>query len=163
MKVGSKQYLSTSITGETVGAKIVWFVSDTKLATITDLSGNSPAAEITALAPGPVVVTAFNTSNNTYATCVITINQPIEDLQIGIDNVASSTYETVLSKGFIFMQPIYKPENATTEEFTWSSSKEDVATVDNTGKVTILKEGETLIRVKAEDEMVSLVSVLFLL
>ena len=152
MKVGSKQYLSTSITGETVGAKIVWFVSDTKLATITDLSGNSPAAEITALAPGPVVVTAFNTSNNTYATCVITINQPIEDLQIGIDNVASSTYETVLSKGFIFMQPIYKPENATTEEFTWSSSKEDVATVDNTGKVTILKEGETLIRVKAEDE-----------
>ena len=46
---------------------------------------------------------------------------------------------------------IVLPQNATNKEVIWSSSKEDVATVDQNGKVTAKSLGEVLIRVSTFD------------
>ncbi len=146
MEVGQTQTIKTDIDGS---ADIVWLISDKEVATIVDSSAATPSAQVTALKPGEVIITALNTSNNAYATCLLTVEQPVTELQIGIDNVAYEIYETVLSKGFVFMQPLYSPEDATDTNFTWAVARgEDVAEIDNTGKVTLLKEGIAMITVK---------------
>ena len=44
-----------------------------------------------------------------------------------------------------------KPSNATNKELIWTSSNNDIATVDNTGKVTAVGEGATTITVTTKD------------
>ena len=44
------------------------------------------------------------------------------------------------------------PQNATNKEVTWTSSKEDVATVDENGKVTALKMGTATITATSKDD-----------
>lgn len=44
------------------------------------------------------------------------------------------------------------PKNATNQDIIWSSSNEQVAKVDNAGKVTALEEGEAIITATAVDE-----------
>lgn len=146
MEVGQTQTIKTDINGS---ADIVWLISDKEVATVVDSSAGTPSAQVTALKPGEVIITALNVNNNAYATCLLTVEQPVTELQIGIDNVAYEIYETVLSKGFVFMQPLYSPEDATDTNFTWAVARgEDVAEIDNTGKVTLLKEGIAMITVK---------------
>ena len=43
------------------------------------------------------------------------------------------------------------PENATNKSVTWSSSNNNVATVDNNGLVTAISEGSATIEVETED------------
>lgn len=146
MEVGQTQTIKTDIDGS---ADIVWLISDKEIATVVDSSTATPSAQVTALKPGEVIITALNTSNNAYATCLLSVEQPVTELQIGIDNVAYEIYETVLSKGFVFMQPLYAPEDATDTNFTWAVARgEDVAEIDSTGKVTLLKEGTAMITLK---------------
>ena len=45
-----------------------------------------------------------------------------------------------------------KPENATDKDVTWSSSDSAIATVDETGKVTAVKEGSATITAKAGEK-----------
>ncbi len=49
------------------------------------------------------------------------------------------------------LKPTFNPSNATNKIVKWSSSNEDVATVDNGGKVTPKKLGSTVITVISED------------
>ena len=123
MEVGQTQTIKTDIDGS---ADIVWLISDKEVATIVDSSAATPSAQVTALKPGEVIITALNTSNNAYATCLLTVEQPVTELQIGIDNVAYEIYETVLSKGFVFMQPLYSPEDATDTNFTWAVARGEI-------------------------------------
>lgn len=147
MQAGEKQTINTNLTA---AYKLTWLSSDTSIATVVDNSAATPAAQVTALKPGNVVITAINVVNNAYATCILTVEQSITSLEIGIAGKSiGKTYTTVLSQGFVFMEPVYKPNDATEKTFTWSSSDPSVATVDNTGKVTLLKEGSTHITVSS--------------
>ncbi len=64
-----------------------------------------------------------------------------------------------LSQAVLFVQQgetanlfvAYEPSNLETPEYKWSSSNTSVATVDNTGKITALSEGTTIITVFAPD------------
>lgn len=141
MNVGEKQLIETDISGQ---ADIVWTIGgpEQDMATIEKQNdnGQSPLARVFALKPGTVVVTALNTANNSYATAVIRIEQPLTSLDVGINGEKCLTYEAVLSTGYIFMEPIYEPKDSTDTEFEWTSSEPSYATVDETGKVTLLKE-----------------------
>lgn len=144
MEVGDVQTITTDLTGS---YKLVWISSDTGIATVVDSSAATPAAQVTARKPGTAVITAVNAANNVYATCIITVQQPITSLDIGVAGKKYTTYDTTLPQGFVFMEALYQPSNATEKDFKWDSSDKTVATVDNTGKVTLLKEGTTHISV----------------
>ena len=45
-----------------------------------------------------------------------------------------------------------KPDNATDKTVTWSSSDTAIATIDNTGKITAVKEGSAIITAKAGEK-----------
>lgn len=144
MEAGDVQTITTDLTGS---YKLVWISSDTSIVTVVDSSAATPAAQVTARKPGTAVITAVNAANNVYATCIITVQQPITSLDIGVAGKKYTTYDTTLPQGFVFMEALYQPSNATEKDFKWDSSDKTVATVDNTGKVTLLKEGTTHISV----------------
>lgn len=146
MNIGETQTITTDLTAKYT---LSWISSDTSVATVVDSSGATPAAQVTAKKPGNIVLTAINVDNNTYSTCLLTVVQPVTELDIGIDGKATSAYEVDLAEGFVFMEALYKPNNATEKNFKWDSQDKTVATVDQTGKVTLLKEGSTLITCKA--------------
>lgn len=49
------------------------------------------------------------------------------------------------------LQAVVEPSNATNQEVTWTSSREEVATVDETGKIQALQVGQTTITVTTKD------------
>lgn len=148
MNVGETQTITTDLTA---AYKLTWLSSDTSVATVVDSSGATPAAQVTAKKPGNIVLTAVNPVNSAYSTCLLTIVQPVTSLEIGIAGKSiGKTYETEISQGFVFMEALYKPNNATEKDFKWESDDTTVATVDETGKVTLLKDGVTNISCAAE-------------
>ena len=149
IKVGEMQTIKTNLTGST---KLVWMTSDAKVATVEDSSADTPAAQLTAVGPGEVIITALNPANNVYATLVLTVEQPITELAVGIDGKALKTHTITLTTPYVFFEPVYQPKDATDKDFKWASSDTSVATVDETsGVVTVLKAGETDISVSCKD------------
>lgn len=69
----------------------------------------------------------------------------VESISISEDNVDMKPGETYQVEYNI------SPENATNKTVFWSSSKNNVATVDNKGIITAVSEGNTLITAETED------------
>ena len=67
----------------------------------------------------------------------IELDKTILDLGVGSTEVLVATF---------------KPYNATDRTVTWSSSNSEIATVDNTGKVTGIRDGSATITAKAGDK-----------
>ena len=69
----------------------------------------------------------------------------VESISISEDNVDMKPCETYQVEYNI------SPENATNKTVFWSSSKNNVATVDNKGIITAVSEGNTVITAETED------------
>jgi len=48
------------------------------------------------------------------------------------------------------LTPVVEPANASVEDLDWESDDSSIATVDSTGKVTAIAEGDTVIRVATQ-------------
>ncbi len=84
------------------------------------------------------------TTNNTIA-----VRSPLAGSVTGIS--LNKTSATVAVGGSETLTATILPNDATNQAVTWSSSKESVATVDSTGKVTGVAAGKTLIIAKTAD------------
>lgn len=147
MKIGETQTIKTDLKDPYT---LAWLSSDPSIVTVVDAKTVTPSAQVTAKKTGSVILTAVNAVNNVYAICTVTVEQPVTELEIGVGGKQlPSTYEVELAQGFVFMEPLYKPNNATEKNFKWESTDRTVATVDDQGKVTLLKEGTTNISVKS--------------
>lgn len=73
----------------------------------------------------------------------VTLDANSKDLKIG--TAAQEGEKTIQLKATI------TPDDATNQKLTWKSDNEDVATVDNTGKVTAVAAGKAIITVTTED------------
>lgn len=74
----------------------------------------------------------------------------VDDISITSVNITGESNN--LQKGASMqLKATVKPENATTQTVTWSSSNTQVATVDATGKVTALQTGDTTITATASN------------
>ena len=71
---------------------------------------------------------------------------PVSSISLDKESLELSDGESKTLKATI------KPDNATDKTVSWSSSNNAVATVDNNGKVTAIKEGATTITAKAGDK-----------
>lgn len=150
MKIGETQTITTDLKDPYT---LAWLSSDTSVVTVNPSQGATlPSAQVTAKKTGSAILTAVNAANNVYAICMITVEQPVTELKIGVaGKEISDPYTVELAQGFVFMEALYTPSNATEKNFTWESSDKTVATVDSTGKVTLLKEGSTTIKVRSSN------------
>lgn len=138
---GESKLLDTKLSGT---QNIQWISSDPNKVTVSPVSGNAQAMISPAKTTGQAVITAINLDNGVYATCLVTVTAPITSLTID----KGTSYETTLAEGIVQLRAIYQPANATDTTMRWVSSDPDVATVDENGRVTLLKEGTTRISVQ---------------
>lgn len=77
----------------------------------------------------------------------------VDNLQpdIAVDGISLPATKTVELGKTITLYPTFNPSTATNKIVTWTSSDEEVATVDNAGKITPKKVGSTIITVITQD------------
>lgn len=139
--VGENLTISATIAPKLAGAKLLWSVSDDKLATLADASDLS--CTITGVKNGTVVVSAVNSQNSIVATKVITIVSEIAGISLNGDKEVTIP----LSAGYYQLYATCSPELPENAILKWSSSDTKVVKVDERGKVTLVKPGKAIVSV----------------
>lgn len=137
----STQITATVLPENAVNKTLEWISSDEDVATV-DAEGN-----VTAVGLGEAIITATATDGSgVSATCtVIVIPTLAESLTIDPESWAAVEGETFQ----ITVEVL--PENTSDKTLEWTSSDISIATVDNTGLVTVLKPGLCTISVSTTD------------
>ena len=143
LEIGGYETLITTLHPEDATDKsVTWSSSDSGVATV-DNNGN-----VTAVGEGQAIITVTTNDGVFTDTCQVTVRQEIIHV-IGVWlNKESLALETGESDT---LTATVHPENATDKSVTWSSSDSSVASVDNNGKVTAVKEGQATITVTTND------------
>ena len=120
---------------------IVWRSSDDTIVTVSQ-EGN-----VTAIKAGIATVTAE--AGGKQASCEITVNKKV----IAVSSVTLNKTKLSLFKGSDeTLVATVTPNNATNKSVTWSSSDNNIASVDQNGKVTAVSGGEATITAKAGEK-----------
>ncbi|WP_418301270.1 Ig-like domain-containing protein [Lysinibacillus fusiformis] len=143
---GSQDKLIATILPENASKKIVWSSSDENIATV-DQNGN-----VTAIKEGIVTVTAKVENTNLTASSVVTVKkQNIGSESITLDRNVLELLEGSQGKIIATVTP-------DTAKVIWTSSDESIATVDQNGNVTAIREGQAIITAKIENTDISATS-----
>ena len=129
--IGNTLQLTATVSPSNATDKTVtWNSSSTTVATV------SPTGLVTAKAEGSANITASCGGKST--TCKLTVKKPV----IAVTSVELDKTEITLDAEETYtLKATVKPDNATDKTVTWASTKTDVATVDNNGKVTGVNNG----------------------
>ena len=100
---------------------------------------------VTGLQKGTCTITATSVDGGYTATCEVTVTQPVEALTLEKHSVSMKVSETEK----LFAQ--ISPTTADDKTMTWSSSNEQIASVDASGNVNALKAGEIWIKAISVD------------
>ena len=120
---------------------MIWASSKQSVATVSD------AGLVTAVSEGTATITA--TSGGKKATCVVTVTSPV----INVESVELDKTEIALTKGETFkLNATVKPDNASETTVIWTSADEAVAKVDQSGEVTAMGAGSTVITASAGEK-----------
>ena len=140
---GNSETLTATVAPSDATNKAVSWKSSYASVASVDNSG-----KVTAVKAGSATITVTTTDGSKTATCYVTVTaKTIEVNNVGLDK---SEMEMVAGDSYQFTVTI-KPDNASDKTLSWSSSDENVATVDNTGKVTAVSEGKVTITVKTSN------------
>ncbi len=126
---------------DATNSALIWTTSDAAVATV------DPNGLVTAINEGEAVITATTVDGtNLSASCKVSVKP------IYVEKITLNETETELYVGNI-LQLIaeVQPTDATNIDVEWTTSDETIATVDETGLVTALGEGDVVIRATAVD------------
>lgn len=120
---------------------VTWSSSASSVASVDN------RGKVTAVAGGNAVITAK--AGDKQATCTVTVIVPVESISLDRESV------TLEEEATTTLVATVKPDDATDKSVSWSSSNNEVATVEENGKVIAIKEGEATITAKAGEKTVT--------
>ncbi|MBQ0068305.1 MAG: Ig domain-containing protein, partial [Bacteroidales bacterium] len=134
---------ATVLPGNATDKSVTWTSSNTAVATV-DVNG-----KVTAVASGTATITVKTADGtNLTATCAVTVNALVEKAtSIALDLTQFKTTETAL----VQVYPTIEPASAATQDVKWTSSNEEIATVDVHGRIKALKAGKVTIKATTTD------------
>ena len=142
LEVGETAILEVTITPEEATDKTVeWASSDETVASV-DATGM-----VTALKPGETTITATTSNGSKTATSKITVKDGISVTGITLNK---PTLEIPAGESYTF-EPEFFPKNATNRGVSWTSSKNEVATIAPDGTMTAIMIGKTIITATTDD------------
>lgn len=118
---------------------VTWESSDETVA-IVDENGR-----ITAVGKGTATITVTTEDGGLTATCKVTVKQPVTGVTVDQTELKMYISDRVELKATV------EPSDAENQNVKWTSDNEDVAIVDDTGKVTGKKPGGAYITVTTEE------------
>lgn len=122
--------------------ELTWNSSDPSIAVVSSSSGI-----LTGISRGNTTITATaNDGSGTSATCEVEVKQYVT--RIALDR--ASLAFVVGDSATLFVSALY-PDNANDKSFSWLSTDESVATVDDTGKVVAISGGVAIVKAIAND------------
>ena len=133
---GDKLNIKATIEPEDCTDEIEWSVEGESVTIVPSEDGKS--CEVTAVSAGEATVTVK--AGEKSASCKITVKVPMTGIEL--DKTEAEGY----IGGTVQLTATVKPEDTTDDTtVTWTSSDEEVATVDENGLVSCLAEGEAVI------------------
>jgi uncharacterized protein YjdB len=140
--VGSMQQLTaTAVPGNATGVAFAWSSNNEAVATV------GASGLVTAAGLGSAVITV--SSGSVSATVPVTVVMeaiPLVSINTRVENEAVDALTLPLD-GTVTVTAAPVPANATGVVFVWTSADEEVATVDQTGLITITGVGATTVTV----------------
>ena len=138
--------LTATITPADASNKVLTWTSSNEAAATVDQNGL-----VTAVGNGTAVITATATDGTGIsASCTVTVvdpaNIPVTSITLDKTSLELEALETWQ------LTAVVSPGNAANKKLRWTSSDENVATVDENGKVTALAKGTAVITAAATDE-----------
>lgn len=118
---------------------LTWSSSHTSIATVDD------NGLVTAISPGTASITVMSSTGLTANCTVYVLPVLVETVTVTPFNVEAVEGTNVQLKAEV------SPTNATDTTVTWKSNNENVATVDETGLVTIQSPGDAIVTATAND------------
>ncbi len=146
--VGNRITLQASVAPNNATEKgIKWESSDNSIATVDSYG------VVTGISEGNVVITVITASGNKTAVSNITVKQaPQAVASVNVNGISLDKTNIELGiNGTLTLVATINPANATNKDVTWSSGNTGIATVNNNGLVTGIKEGTTTITVTTRD------------
>lgn len=135
---------------ETVKLKIEILPEEAKDQKITFSSSNpniisvDQGGNIFGVSSGEATITA-TAENGVKGSITLKVYSKVEEIKLDIENLTLQEGENYNLKATIY------PEDATNKNITFNSENNDIATVDQSGKITAIKEGTTRITVTSQD------------
>lgn len=123
--------------------EVTWESNDTSVATV-DESGL-----VHAVGSGNATILCKSVDAGYTAMCKVTVYQPVTEV------VMSNSTMSVRKGTEFWLNATCLPANAMNKSVVWSSTNEDIATVDQNGKVTTLEPGHCEIIASSQDTGVS--------
>ena len=137
LSVGETAQLTATVKPDDATDKTVtWSSSDESVAKVDN-------GKVAALKSGKATITAK--CGDKTAECAVTVTVPVSSITLD-----KSTLSLVIGESAT-LTAVVKPDDATDQNVTWTSSDESVAKVDN-GKVAALKSGKATITAKCGDK-----------
>lgn len=139
-KPGDTVQLTATITPENPSNKgLNWSSSDEAVATVSE------TGLVTLIGAGDAVITVTADDNaEIKATCDVTVEIPVTSISI------STQYQSGYEGDKYQLEVSLYPDNATNKNVIWTSTNEEVVTVDNKGYVDFVGVGEATVRVVSE-------------
>ena len=140
MIVGETTTLTAKITPNKVTDKtLTWVSSNENIVTV------SSAGEIEAMGEGTATITV-KTANGKMAICHVIV------CPVYVNTILLNPWEWSGTEGESFrIVTNILPEDATNKVIAWSSSDENVATVDDSGLISLIKKGAAVVTASATD------------
>lgn len=155
---GEIVYIYATITRPGISAlAITWSSSNTSIATVPSVGvisssmGNTTTVKVgvTGTGNGTAIITANATLLGISGTSSVLVTTRVEGVTLNRRNISLAIGETFQAV------PTITPDTATNQEVSWSSSSTRVATVDEYGLITGLRNGITSIRATSLDGGIS--------
>ena len=139
---GDETTLTATINPSNASNKnVTWSSNKTSVATVAD-------GKIVAVQAGNATITVKTEDGGKTATCKVTVKEKIYPVEsISLDK----TFVELMEGETLILSATITPRNATNKNMVWMSTDDSIASVDDKGKVTAIKEGTVIITVRTED------------
>lgn len=145
MIVGETRTLGVKISPASVEDRdVTWASRDEDVATVDD------SGVVTAVGKGSATIVATHSTTGKTTVCYVTVRKEGQDVRVKKLSM-SVTSMTVRVDQTRLLWAITEPNDATNQDFTWTSSDNNVATVDIEGTVTGIAPGTTVITAESEN------------
>ena len=138
----SKTLIATVLPENATNKEVKWSSNKESIVTV-DMDGN-----VNGIAPGTAEIKVVTIDGNFEAICKVTVNAP--EVKPESVELNKTTAEMIIGDE-ITLEASVKPDNATNKAVRWSSSNEEIAAVDQNGKVKAIAEGNAVITVATEE------------